>query len=245
MKQIVNLLGAAAKRLLPPRCSAVLVAAGSASRMGGVDKVMAELSGKPMILRAAEAFQACPAVQELVVVTREDLKADVEELLRDAGVTKLTHVVAGGGTRQESVQNGLFWCDRKSKLIAIHDAARPLVSQQVILDAISAAARTGAAAPGIPVRDTVRVVEQGIGVSTPRRETLYAIQTPQVFDADLIRAAIQRAVEKGLPGTDDCAAMEAMGMKVTVTAGSEENFKVTTRMDLALASALARRRDLA
>lgn len=243
MNQIISILGAAAKHLIVPRCSVVIVAAGSASRMGGVDKVMAQLSGKPMILRTAEAFQACPAIQEIVVVTREDLKAEIERLLQFGGIDKLTNVVSGGETRQASVQNGIHWCDKKSKLIAIHDAARPLVSQEVILAAVQTAAKTGAAAPGMPVRDTIRVVSGGIGVSTPSRETLFAIQTPQVFDADLIRAALQRAVEQNLAITDDCSAMEAMGMKVTITEGSEENFKVTTRMDLALANALARRKD--
>ena len=164
-------------------------------------------------------------------------------MLRQRGASKSTAAVVGGSTRAESVNTGLNWCDKKSKLIAIHDGARPLVSQEIITAAITMAAKTGAAVPAMPVRDTIRVIEGGVGVSTPDRAKLYAMQTPQVFDADLIRAATINAIQKKIEVTDDCAAVEQIGMKVNIVPGAEENLKVTTRLDLAVVNALARRSD--
>ena len=243
MKKALDILGALTGKVALPRCSAVIVAAGSSTRMGGVDKIVTEIAGKPMILRTAEAFEKNPAVQEIIVVAREDLRVRVEEILREGGIAKVKAVVNGGVTRAESVNKGLNWCDKKSKLIAIHDGARPLVSQEIITAAITMAAKTGAAVPAMPVRDTIRVIEGGVGVSTPDRAKLYAMQTPQVFDADLIRAATINAIQKKIEVTDDCAAVEQMGMKVNIVAGAEENLKVTTRLDLAVVNALARRSD--
>lgn len=243
MKAGMKILGALAGRVIVPKCSVVIVAAGTASRMEGVDKIVADVAGKPMILRTAEAFQQHGAVQEIIVVTREDLCAQVEEILKNGGITKLTMVVPGGKTRAESVQKGINWCSKKAGLIAVHDGARPMVTQKIITDTIYMAAKTGAAVPAIPVRDTIRVIEGGVGVETPDRSKLYAMQTPQIFDADLLRAATLNAIQKALPVTDDCAAMEAIGAKINITQGAEENLKVTTRLDLAIVNALARRSD--
>lgn len=243
MKKSLNILGALAGKVIVPKCSAVIVAAGTASRMAGVDKIVADIAGKPMILRTAEAFQQHGAIQEIIVVTREDLCDQVGQILRSGGITKLKMVAPGGKTRAESVQKGVNWCSKKAGLIAVHDGARPLVSQRILTDTIYMAAKTGAAVPALPVKDTIRVVEGGVGVSTPDRAKLYAMQTPQIFDADLLRAATLNAVQKGLPVTDDCAALEAIGAKINITQGEEENLKVTTRLDLAVVNALARRSD--
>lgn len=243
MGKALKILGAITGKVIVPKCSAVIVAAGSSTRMGGVDKIVTDISGKPMILRTVEAFQKNAGIAEIIVVTREDLKVQIEELLKTAGMTKVVQVVSGGKTRAESVNKGLNWCDKKCGLIAIHDGARPLVSQDIISETIAMAAKTGAAVPGIPVRDTIRVVNGGVGVSTPERSKLYAMQTPQIFDADLIRAATVNVIQKKVEVTDDCAAVELMGMKVNVVPGSEENLKVTTRLDLAIVNALARRSD--
>lgn len=243
MGKTLDILSAITGKVFLPKTSAVIVAAGTASRMGGVDKVVTELNGKPVVLRTAEAFQQNSAIHEIIVVTRKDLREQIEAILREGGITKLTVVVEGGSTRAESVNKGLNWCDKKCKLIAIHDCARPLVTQEIITAAITMAAKTGAAVPAIPVRDTVRVVEGGLGVSTPAREKLYAMQTPQVFDADMIRAAMINAIQKKAEITDDAAALELMGAKVNIVPGAEENLKITTRLDLAIANALARRND--
>ena len=124
------------------------------------------------------------------------------------------------------------------KLIAIHDAARPFASENLIRTVILKAAETGAAAPAVPVKDTVKVAHNGVVESTPDRATLFAVQTPQVFDADLIRAALQKAMDDGAEITDDCSAVERLGMKVSLTEGEERNFKLTTPADLALAELL-------
>lgn len=239
----LKIIEAITDKIVVPKCSAVIVAAGASTRMGGVDKIVTDLAGKPMILRAAEAFQQNGGVQEIIVVTREELCGKVEQILKIGGITKLAKVVPGGATRLESVNKGLNWCSKKSKLVAIHDGARPMVSQRIITETIGKAAKLSAAAPAIPVTDTVRVVEDGIGVQTPERKKLYAFQTPQVFDKDLVHAAVISAIQKKLSVTDDCAAVEAMGGKIAVTQGEEENFKVTTRLDLAVANAICRRND--
>ena len=177
------------RKVLPLQyCGAVIVAAGTASRMGGIDKVMAELAGVPMIVRSVQAFQNCDAVKEIVVVTREDLIVPVMHLCRD--MEKVKAVVKGGDFRQESVQLGMNALYAGVKLVAVHDGARPLVSQTVIDRTIRAARTYGAAAPGIPVKDTIKLVQGGVVKETPDRKTLQAVQTPQVFDFDLLRGAL-------------------------------------------------------
>ena len=156
---------------------------------------------------------------------------------------KVRIVVSGGASRTESVQKGLAAVSEGTQLVAVHDGARPLVPAEVITKAVAKAAKFGAAAPAIPVKDTIKVSESGAVDATPRRETLFAVQTPQVFDADLLRGALQNAAQHGLALTDDCSAVEALGMSVQLTEGSEENIKITTPLDLELAEAIVARRD--
>lgn len=225
------------RKLLPLKtCGAVIVAAGSASRMGGIDKVMAQLGGEPMIQRTVRQFQNCDAVSEIVVVTREDLIAPITSLCGD--MPKVRAVVAGGASRQESVHRGLNALSDGIQLAAIHDGARPLVTWQVIDRAIRAANTYGAAAPAITVKDTIKVVRGGVVESTPDRALLYAVQTPQVFDFDLLRGAMKKVEQENLTVTDDCSAVEQMGMKVKIVEGDERNLKVTTPLDLKIAQTL-------
>ena len=226
-----------ARKLLPLKtCGAVIVAAGNASRMGGIDKVMAQLKGEPMIVRTVRTFQNCDAISEIVIVTREDLILPISGLCREMG--KVKAVVVGGKSRQESVQRGLNALSNKIKLAAVHDGARPLISWQVIDRTVRAANTYGAAAPAIPVKDTIKVVEGRAVKYTPDRATLFAVQTPQVFDIDLLRGALQKAETDGAQVTDDCSAVELMGMTVKVVEGDEGNIKVTTPMDLKIAEML-------
>lgn len=227
----------AARNILPlGYCGAVIVAAGSASRMGGIDKVMAELDGEPMICRTVRAFQNCDAIKEIVIVTREDLIVPISDLCRE--YAKVKAVVVGGSSRQESVSMGLNALSDKVKLAAIQDGARPLVTWEVIDRVVRAAHTYGAAAPAIPVKDTIKVVEGGIVKETPERRTLQAVQTPQVFDYDLIRGALKKAKEDEAEVTDDCSAVERLGMAVKIVEGDERNIKVTTPMDLKIAKML-------
>ena len=233
---ITNLTRPARKLLKLQPCGAVIVAAGSASRMGGIDKVMADLGGEPMIVRTARAFQNCDAIASIVIVTREDLIRPISDLCRD--MKKVAAVVAGGKSRQESVHLGLNALPKGTKLAAVHDGARPLVSWQVIDRVVRAANTYGAAAPAIPVKDTIKVVAGGLVKETPDRSTLMAVQTPQVFDFDLLRGALRKAEEDGAQVTDDCSAVERTGMRIKIVEGDERSLKVTTPMDLKIAELL-------
>ena len=225
------------RKVLPLKyCGAVIVAAGTASRMGGIDKVMAQLDGEPMILRTVRTFQNCDAIKEIVVVTREDLILPIMRML--AGMPKVQAVICGGASRQESVQLGLNALSDKVKLVAVQDGARPLITHAVIDRVVRAAHTYGAAAPAIPVKDTIKVVTGGIVKETPNRATLQAVQTPQVFDFDLLRGALKKAKEDGAEVTDDCSAVERLGMSIKIVEGDERNIKVTTPMDLKIAKLL-------
>lgn len=226
-----------ARRLLKLKyCGAVIVAAGTASRMGGIDKVMAPLRGEPMIVRTVRAFQNCSAIREIVVVTRADLVYEITGLCKQ--YPKVIAVVIGGKSRQESVNLGLNALSSKVKLAAIHDGARPLVSDAVIDRAVRAGNTYGAAAPAIPVKDTIKVAQGGVVTDTPDRNTLRAVQTPQVFDYDLLRGAMKKVEQQKLQVTDDCSAVEQLGFTVKLVEGEERNIKITTPMDLKIAELL-------
>ncbi len=227
----------AIRKILPLKyCGAVIVAGGSASRMGGIDKVMADLGGEPMLKRTVRTFQQCTVIREIVVVTRQDLIQPVQALCRE--FDKVRAVVCGGSDRPESVTAGLQALSKKVKLAAIQDGARPLITWQVIDRTVRAAHTYGAAAPAVPVKDTVKVVKGGVVTSTPDRSTLQAVQTPQVFDLDLLCGALEKARSEKLPITDDCSAVESMGMSVKIVEGDERNIKVTTPVDLKIARLL-------
>lgn len=227
------------RKLLPLKpCGAVIVAAGNATRMGGIDKIMATIDHEPMILRTVRAFQNSDVVRQIVIVTRQDLILQVMDLC--SGFDKVRAVVAGGDDRVQSVRAGLQALSGEIKLVAIHDGARPFVSNAVIDRTVRAANTYAAAAPGIPVKDTVKVVQGGVVITTPERKHLQAIQTPQVFDVDILKGALKKAVLEKAPITDDCSAVERLGMSVKIVEGDERNIKITTPMDLQLAQLLAK-----
>lgn len=223
-------------------CSAVVVAAGSARRMEGIDKILAPLGQIPVIVHTLYALQDNPSIDEVVVVTREDLLVEIGRLCRDYNLNKVSKVILGGEERIHSVRSGVAEVRSDADLIAIHDGARPLVPQEVITEAVAKAAVTGAAAPAIPLTDTIKRAEKGLAVETVDRANLWAVQTPQVFDYGLIRTALEKAVADGEVLTDDCAAVERIGMKVSLTGGSRENIKITTPFDLLLGEAILERR---
>ena len=233
----ISKLTNAVRSVLPLRyCGAVIVAAGTASRMEGIDKVMALLQGEPMIVRTVRAFQNAEVIREIVIVTRDDLILPITELC--AAFDKVRAVVAGGKDRPESVRNGLSALSSKVRLAAIQDGARPLITEAVIDRTVRAAHSYGAAAPGIPVKDTVKTVQGGMVTQTPDRNTLRAIQTPQVFDLDLLKGALLKAKQEKAMITDDCSAVERLGMSVKIVEGDERNIKVTTPLDLKIAELL-------
>ena len=225
------------RKALPLKyCGVVIVAAGTASRMGGIDKVMAELAGEPMIVRTVRAFENCDAIREIVIVTRQDLIMRITDLC--AGFSKVKTVVVGGADRAQSVANGLNALSPKVKLVAVQDGARPLITGAVIDRTVRAAHTYGAAAPGIPVKDTIKIAQGGFVQATPDRSRLQAIQTPQVFDLDMLKGALEKAKKDNASITDDCSAVERLGMSVKIVEGDERNMKVTTPMDLKIAALL-------
>lgn len=214
-------------------CGAVIVAAGSASRMGGIDKIMAPLCGEPVIVHTVRRFQECDAIREIVIVTRPERIIPIMDVCH--GFSKVKAVVVGGDTRDASVSMGMNTLSAKCKLVAVQDGARPFATWQLIDRVVRAANSYGAAAPAIPVKDTVKVVKGGLVAETPDRATLKAVQTPQVFDFDLLRGALKKAKADCLDITDDCSAVEHMGMRVKIVEGDEKNIKITTPFDLKIA----------
>lgn len=219
------------------RCSAVVPAAGSSTRMGK-DKLLLPLGEQPVLLHTLRALELCPYITEIVVVTREELIVPIGQLCRDAALEKVRKVIVGGATRSHSVLAGLGELSQDAELAAIHDGARPLVSQAVLEAVIRRASECGAAAPAVPVKDTVKRARDGLVTATLDRAELRAVQTPQVFQVDLIKTALQKALEDGAELTDDCAAVERLGIGVALTEGDYCNLKLTTPEDLAVAEAL-------
>jgi len=223
-------------------CSVVVVAAGTASRMQGIDKVLAPLGDVPVLVRTLNVFQRCTDVEEIVVVTREDLLVEISDLCKVYKLDKVSKIVVGGAERMLSVRAGLREVRREAQLIAIHDGARPFLSDEVLTQVLRQASESGAAAPAIPVNDTIKRAENGIVQETVDRSVLWAIQTPQVFQADLIRAAVEKAAQDNAQVTDDCSVVERLGMKVVLTEGDRQNIKVTTPFDMILGEAILKER---
>ncbi|MBI4300143.1 MAG: 2-C-methyl-D-erythritol 4-phosphate cytidylyltransferase [Chloroflexi bacterium] len=220
------------------KVSAIVVAAGSSQRMGGIDKIFAPLAGRPLIAWSVEAFQHSPQVHQVVVVTQEAAIGRVRGLVEEHGWNKVTDVCAGGRRRQESVANGLA-CLRDCAWVAIHDGARPCVTQDIIERGLLEARETGAAIAAMPVADTIKVAgDDGCIRRTPRRARLWGAQTPQIFRYDIIMAAHSRRL-RGL-ATDDAYLVERLGHRVKLYPGAPSNIKVTTPVDLAIAEALLR-----
>ena len=222
-----------------PRCTALVAAAGSSSRMGGVNKLLLPLDGVPVLIRTLEALQTAEGVDEIIVAAREEDLVEISQLCRTYGITKCVKVIRGGENRAHSVLLAALEASPETELLAVQDGARPLVTPELIDRVIHAAANCGAAAPAVAVKDTVKVAKpDGAVEQTLERDALRAVQTPQVFQADLLKAALQSALEQNIPVTDDCSAVERLGKTVYLVEGDETNLKITTPMDMVLAGAL-------
>ena len=219
-------------------CTAVIAAAGSSQRMDGVDKLFADINGKPVLAYALEAFQSCGYVDDIIIVAREEKYNDVSDICKAFGIYKASKIIFGGPTRLLSVMNGVFAVSKKADLIAIHDGARPCVDAGAISRTIESASASHAAAPAIPIISTVKDVRNNIIKETVDRDGLYEIQTPQVFSAALIRAALKNANDKSIDVTDDCYAVELLGVPVRIVEGARANIKLTTSEDFMIAEAI-------
>lgn len=226
-------------------CSAIVPAAGISSRMGGENKLFASLGGAPVLGRTVEVLAQSTLISEIVVAAREEDLLSVADVCRTYVSGKPVKVVRGGETRLESVLSAMAACSEAADLIAVHDGARPLVTVDLIEAVIERARVSYAAAPAVPVRDTIKVASDGVVLETPDRSTLFAVQTPQVFDRDLLQAALQAARDSGAEITDDCSAVELLGKQVSLVEGSYENLKITMPTDLIIAEAIWENREVA
>ena len=217
------------------RVGAVIVAAGKSERMGGVEKIFAPISGKPLLAYAIEAFQQSPIIDSIVIVLAKDKVNAGLDFAKKYHWSKVVSVCAGGARRQDSVSKGL---NRLGKVdwVLIHDGARPCVTQDIIERGLEEARESGAAIPAMPVADTIKIVSSDSYVKdTPPRDKLWAVQTPQVFRFDIISEAHRKAKDNV---TDDASIVENLGHKVKVFRGSYTNIKVTTPEDLIIAEAI-------
>ena len=243
MKLFSKLFGKKENKADHPFCSVIVAAAGSSRRMEGQNKLMLPLDGIPVLARTLLALDGSRLIDEIVVAVREEDLLPTGDLCRLYGVTKPVKIVRGGESRLDSVLAAAMECREDAAFLAVHDGARPLADPELIDRVVALAHRTNAAAPAVPVKDTIKVVRDGKVESTPDRDTLRAIQTPQAFDAPVLRAALQAAAEAGAAVTDDCAAVERLGKEVYILDGSYENIKITTPEDIALAEAILQRRE--
>lgn len=220
------------------RVGALVVAAGSSRRMGGVDKLFAPLLGRPLIAYSVGCFSAHSWVDEVVLVLAHGSVGRGRRLVQEAGWRRV-RVCAGGPRRQDSVARGLALLS-DCTWVVVHDGARPCLEPELVQQGLEAARETGAAVAAVPVTDTVKRVDPaGLVLETPSREGLWSVQTPQVFRRELLAEA-HRQVEETV--TDDAAMVERLGRGVRVFLGSYSNLKVTTPTDLALAEAILRAR---
>ena len=224
--------------------SAVIVAAGGSVRMGIADsKQFIPLLSRPAIEYTLKTFQKCHLIKEIVMVCREQDNDRINKIIELNGFSKVSKLVKGGDSRADSVRNGIGACSENAKYYAIHDGARPLITVEEIERVVEAAFDTGAATLGTSVKDTIKVVDGFNNIeSTPIRSQLRAVQTPQVFERDLYRFALENAGDNIINFTDDCSLIENMGGEVLVVKGNEENIKLTTPIDIVIAESILKSR---
>ncbi len=220
-----------------PFCSAVILAAGASER-AGKDKIFSELCGRPTLVHTLLAFERSDCIGEIILVVRQDKIETAAQLCDRYKIGKVKKIVCGGATRMQSSLNGVSEVSARTKLVAIHDGARPLVTETLIEEVVHNAYLYKAAAPAVPVKDTIKRVKGNFMVRTLSRDETVAVQTPQVFRTDLIKGALTDAVARDFPLTDDCSAAELFGVKTRVVPGSEENMKLTTPIDFAIAKSI-------
>lgn len=222
--------------------SAIIVAAGKGTRMGAnTGKLFLELAGRPIIAHTWQRFESAECIHEIALVVRDGLQSSYAELASSYGFRKPFRLVAGGAERQDSVWNGLNAISPKASLVAIHDGARPMVTAELIAATLQAAQETGAAVAAQRVTDTIKESADGQVITAHLdRQRLWAVQTPQSFQVEVIRRAISAARQEGLNLTDDTAACELIGQSVRLVPGSLPNPKVTVPADLPCVEQLLR-----
>jgi 2-C-methyl-D-erythritol 4-phosphate cytidylyltransferase len=222
--------------------SAIIVAGGSSQRMG-FDKLFAVIAGEPVIAHTIRAFERAKSITEIIVVTREQRNDEIRAIASNAGFKKIRAIVPGGERRQDSVRAGLDRIDRDADYVAVHDAARPLVTPQQIERAFEQCRLHGAATLAQPVNDTLKRADADLLVlDSVDRQLLYAMQTPQIFERKLIEDAYRSVFSENLLVTDEVSAVERFGRKIALVLNDDFNFKVTYPRDLPVADFILRDR---
>lgn len=222
--------------------AAIIVAAGSSQRMGGENKLLLTLLDIPILAHTLLAFEECDAIDEIVLVCREQDMILYSDLAKEYEISKLNIITRGGNSRTASVLAGVRACSEQTEMVAVHDGARPLVPVEVIAEVVKAAEQNGAACPAVPIKDSIKRISNGVIIADVQRESIVSAQTPQVFEKKLLINALTTAEKEGKIYTDDCAAVESYGATVSIAQGSYENIKITTEEDLWTAEAILQRR---
>lgn len=220
--------------------SAIILAAGSSARMGGkMDKAFLSLGSRPLLAYSLMAFESCVDIDEIVIVVRRDQIVAGRGVAQMFGCSKVRDVVAGGNKRQLSVSSGLAALNPETRIVAVHDAARPCVTAEMISQSLKAAKRYGSGVMATRITDTVKRVDKGQVVSeTLDRAKVWTVQTPQSFKVELLRQAFEKLAESGETVTDEAAAVEQLGEPVHLVPWGRPNIKITTAEDLPVAAAL-------
>jgi len=222
--------------------SAIIVAGGSSQRMG-FDKLFAIIAGEPVIAHTIRAFEHATSISEIVVVAREERHDEIRKISRDTGFQKIRSIVPGGERRQDSVRAGLDQIDREAKYVAVHDAARPLITAEQIERAFDQCRVHGSAALAQPVNDTLKRADADLlVVGLVDRHRLYAMQTPQIFERKLIEDAYRGVYAENASVTDEVSAAERLGQKIALVLNDDFNFKITYPRDLPVADFILRER---
>lgn len=228
--------------------SVIIAAAGMSNRMGSkINKQFIAINNKPILAHTLEKFEKCSYIDEIIVVSREDeVEYCRKEIVKKYGMKKVTNIVRGGKERQDSIYNGLMALNERTDIVLIHDGARPFVKIESIEDGIKGVTEHGACVIGVPVQDTIKVVNELDDVHhTPKRSLLWAAQTPQCFWTDVIKQGYEHAIDESIVGTDDSSLVEKIGYKVKMIMGTYDNIKITTPGDLIIAESLMKdNRDL-
>jgi 2-C-methyl-D-erythritol 4-phosphate cytidylyltransferase len=214
--------------------SVIIPAAGSGTRMGGsVPKPYVRIAGLPVLSHTLRCFDYPDRIACIILAVSEDCKAQAREAVRLSGIAIPVKVVLGGAERLDSIQNALVHIADETRLVAVHDAVRPFVDEDLLMRVIHSAGQTGASIPGLLVTDTIKEVNlQGLVIQTPDRSSLRSVQTPQIFHRDILLRAYEHAKKHGLRATDDASLVELIGQGVTVVEGNPNNIKLTYPQDL-------------
>lgn len=226
--------------------SVIIAAAGMSNRMGSkINKQFIAIDNKPILAHTLEKFDKCKYIDEIIVVSKEEeVEYCRKEIVKKYGFKKVTNIVRGGKERQDSIYNGIMALNEKTDIVLTHDGARPFIRTESIEAGILGVIEYGACVIGVPVKDTIKVIDPNKVVHhTPKRDLLWAAQTPQCFWADLLKQGYEYAIDEGIVGTDDSSLVEKIGQPIKMIMGSYDNIKITTPEDLIIADSFIKDRE--